>query len=461
MDLYPRQDTVELVDLQITPPGWLESFVANYQPDPKLGKRLPVPDLAFDTPEACMQFAIDLSAKNVGEKTGGPFGTGIFAHEEQTGVYMLLSSGVNRVVSNNASRGHGENLALEAASRKLGVSDLSESEPAKNGQKIVLFTNGETCAQCMDHCCASKVSKIMAAAKGADIERLTGFWEGVKPSDWRDQLAKRGIETGSLLSENAIPVLEEYARVGLIYNASAAADEPEHQPKDDSEEPEKKPENAIHLPAWVNEYLKQWKNEPHSLSPGTEPKVLATEEIQQLFSTPEGRMQFVTDLGQEAVQHGLPPIGAAVFVKAPGEAAGFDVMSVGVHLVQAEHSTSLTAPVVAASQAERLVGTFALPADRDPIVATTVISGYDLGALSWAGPSRIEYGVSMDQVPAEHPVREVLTEGLNTPTAYAKAVAELKALGELPPGQEPPALAQVNEVGVRKALDIGMCVASL
>ena len=62
-----------------------------------------------------MQLAIHLSARNVQEETGGPFGSAIFERNLKTNEAKLILVGVNRVVVLSNSTLHGETVAIQLA----------------------------------------------------------------------------------------------------------------------------------------------------------------------------------------------------------------------------------------------------------------------------------------------------------------------------------------------------------
>lgn len=76
-----------------------------------------------------MDLVIDLAARNVGNKTGGPFGAAVF--EQDSG--LLIAVGVNIVIPSLCSHAHAEMVALAMAQRRLGTYDL--------GGRICLYTS--------------------------------------------------------------------------------------------------------------------------------------------------------------------------------------------------------------------------------------------------------------------------------------------------------------------------------
>jgi tRNA(Arg) A34 adenosine deaminase TadA len=95
--------------IEISMPSWLRTFLAAQIPRD------------FSTPESRMEFVIALSAENVREKTGGPFGAAIFTLD----THELVSCGVNRVEPESLAIAHSEILAISLAERHLGAFDLA------------------------------------------------------------------------------------------------------------------------------------------------------------------------------------------------------------------------------------------------------------------------------------------------------------------------------------------------
>ena len=109
-----------------------------------------------------MQIAIDEAREGIRNGHGGPFGTAIV----KDGV--LISSGHNRVLTNNDPTCHGEVDAIRKACQKLGTHDLSGCE---------LYTTGEPCHMCLCACMWANISKVYY---GCTIEdnSLLGFRDG-------------------------------------------------------------------------------------------------------------------------------------------------------------------------------------------------------------------------------------------------------------------------------------------
>ncbi|QKK02763.1 MAG: nucleoside deaminase [Pseudomonadota bacterium] len=161
--------------------------------------------------EARMAAAISLSDQNARHDTGGPFGALVVRIEDG----QVIALGVNRVEPQQCSSAHAEIVAMSMAQRRLGHWNLA----AASIGPLQLVTSCEPCAMCLGAIPWSGVKSVLCGALTADAE-AAGFDEGVRPSDWIEVLARRGIDVRTaVLREPAARVLERYARTGgSIYN---------------------------------------------------------------------------------------------------------------------------------------------------------------------------------------------------------------------------------------------------
>lgn len=157
-----------------------------------------------------MRFVIELSGKNIHNKTGGPFGAAIF-----DGAGKLIAPGINMVIPENCSVLHAEMVAIMMAQKILGRYDLSDG----GKESFDLFATTEPCAMCFGAIPWSGVKRLVCGARCNDAEAI-GFDEGPKPSYWISALKQRGIEVvQDVLKDEAKSVLAAYAGTGgLIYN---------------------------------------------------------------------------------------------------------------------------------------------------------------------------------------------------------------------------------------------------
>ena len=166
----------------------------------------------FETLESRMRFVLDLTAKNIHEKTGGPFGAAIF--DLSSG--RLISVGVNRVMSEGCSVAHAEMMAIMLAQKTLGTFDLSQKG------KYQLVTSAKMCIMCFGGVIWSGLLEVVYSAEGSDVESIVGFDEGPCPENYKHELEKRGIHLiGPLFQDQGIHVLKMYVKEGgFVYNSS-------------------------------------------------------------------------------------------------------------------------------------------------------------------------------------------------------------------------------------------------
>lgn len=158
-----------------------------------------------------MNFVIDMSYKNVVNKTGGPFAAAVFNIKTQE----LISIGLNVVIKSNASIAHAEIMAITLAQKKLNSFSLSNRENAE----YELITSSEPCSMCFGALLWSGIKRCVSGATASDVESI-GFDEGEKPINWVDALKQRGIDyIGEVHRESAKCVLNKYYKNGgKIYN---------------------------------------------------------------------------------------------------------------------------------------------------------------------------------------------------------------------------------------------------
>jgi len=161
--------------------------------------------------EARMAFVIELSRKNIANKTGGPFAAAVFNADNG----RLIAAGVNMVTHLRLSIAHAEIIALSQAQAVLGGFDLGgEGMPV-----CELVSSTEPCAMCFGAVPWSGVRSLVCGARDEDA-RSVGFDEGAKRPDWVAALEERGIAVyRDVLRDDAATVLREYAAGGgVMYN---------------------------------------------------------------------------------------------------------------------------------------------------------------------------------------------------------------------------------------------------
>ena len=189
-----------MYELNLELPEWIDTFLAEYP-------------VVISSMETQMRFVLDLTERNIREKTGGPFGAAVF--EQESG--KLVSVGVNVVVEQNCSAAHAEMMALMLAQHKIGHYDLGDVRSVAHR----LVTSGKMCAMCLGNVCWSGIKEVVSSAEPEDVERITGFDEGPTPPDYNDQLKLRGINlVPELLREQGKKILQLYIdQNGKVYNA--------------------------------------------------------------------------------------------------------------------------------------------------------------------------------------------------------------------------------------------------
>ena len=190
-----------MYQLNLELPEWIDTFLAEYP-------------VVISSMENQMRFVLDLTERNIREKTGGPFGAAVF--EQESG--KLVSVGVNVVVEQNCSAAHAEMMALMLAQKKIGHYDLGDVGSVAHR----LVTSGKMCAMCLGNVCWSGIKEVVSSAEPEDVEGITGFDEGPTPPDYNDQLKLRGINlVPKLLREQGKKVLQLYIdQNGKVYNAT-------------------------------------------------------------------------------------------------------------------------------------------------------------------------------------------------------------------------------------------------
>ncbi len=171
-------------------------------------RRLPV----MPALEERMAAVIRFSHLNLVHQTGGPFAAGVF--EAATGKPVVI--GVNRVLAHGVSSAHAEVMALSLAQTILGTWNLG----AEGMPDLQLVVNWRPCAMCFGATLWSGVRSLVVAGSGPELERITGFDEGLVHPEWRHELERRGIAlTDNVLTDKAVAVFHEFAASGaVVYN---------------------------------------------------------------------------------------------------------------------------------------------------------------------------------------------------------------------------------------------------
>ena len=157
--------------IEIQLPEWIHNYLDS--------EKITLPNI-----EDRMRFVIKLSELNIKEKTGGPFGAGVFDDKGK-----LIAPGINMVESRRCSILHAEIVALSLAQKSLDRFDLGNG----GSLKYELVSATEPCAMCYGAIPWSGVSRLVCGARDEDA-RSIGFDEGPKLKNWIHELEVRGIE---------------------------------------------------------------------------------------------------------------------------------------------------------------------------------------------------------------------------------------------------------------------------
>lgn len=158
-----------------------------------------------------MAVAVNLSRRNVVERTGGPFGAVVV----DLATRAIVAAGVNLVVASNNSVLHAEIVALMFAEARLRRFAMGAVE----GPGYSLVSSCDPCAMCLGAALWSGVTRLVCGASGTDA-RAAGFDEGPVFDESFTYLERRGISiVRGVARDEARRVFDEYlAAGGPIYN---------------------------------------------------------------------------------------------------------------------------------------------------------------------------------------------------------------------------------------------------
>lgn len=154
--------------------------------------------------------AIGLSARNVDEGTGGPFGAIVFDQD-----HRIVAAGVNRVLPMHCTLAHAEAMAFMLAQQRLRRARLNMDEAGNRLGQYTLATSSQPCCQCYGATIWAGIDRLLVGARSEDVMSLTEFDEGPLPADWIGELESRGIAVvRDLHREAARSVLAGYGASG-------------------------------------------------------------------------------------------------------------------------------------------------------------------------------------------------------------------------------------------------------
>ncbi len=153
-----------------------------------------------------MGLAVELSRRNVLERTGDPFGAAVF----DLSTCRLMALGVNVVKPSATVAAHAEVVAVCMAGAAAGNHDLRVG----SGGPVELATSCAPCMMCQGAILGSGVSSLVIAAREEDTRSL-GLGGSSRPPDWVERLRRQGMAvTEDVLRAEAVGVLREYASGG-------------------------------------------------------------------------------------------------------------------------------------------------------------------------------------------------------------------------------------------------------
>ncbi|WP_421944476.1 nucleoside deaminase [Pedobacter sp.] len=135
-----------------------------------------------------MRLAITLSAKNVTENIGGPFGAVVVKDGE-----IVAGSG-NKVTSTNDPTAHAEVSAIRLACTKLNTFDLSG---------CVIYTSCEPCPMCLGAIYWAKIDTIYYANTKVDAENI-GFSDKFIYEELEKEMGNRSLPVVQLMRDEAL-----------------------------------------------------------------------------------------------------------------------------------------------------------------------------------------------------------------------------------------------------------------
>jgi tRNA(Arg) A34 adenosine deaminase TadA len=163
-----------------------------------------------DNDDARMALAIEVSRRNVDERTGGPFGAVVFGPDDH-----VVAVGVNCVLPLSCSVAHAEMMAFMLAQQTLGRARLNRDADDRPVGPYTLAASAQPCCQCYGAAVWAGIDRLLIGARAEDVVAETEFDEGPLPTDWVGQLERRGIEVvRDLHRDEARQVLRAYTLSG-------------------------------------------------------------------------------------------------------------------------------------------------------------------------------------------------------------------------------------------------------
>ena len=166
--------------------------------------------IAYPADTDKVALAIDLAARNVDARTGGPFGAAVFGPDDR-----IVAVGVNRVLPHACSLAHAETMAYMLAQQRTQRPRLNQAIDGAHIGPMTLATSAQPCCQCYGATVWAGIDRLLIGARSEDVESLTEFDEGPLPADWIGELNRRGIDVvRDVHRDAACEVLRVYATGG-------------------------------------------------------------------------------------------------------------------------------------------------------------------------------------------------------------------------------------------------------
>ncbi len=139
-----------------------------------------------------MQLAINLSAKNVTEGLGGPFGAVIVKNGK------VVAASANKVVPSNDPTAHAEVAAIRLACQELNTFNL---------EGCAIYTSCEPCPMCLGAIYWARLDRIYYANTKADAASI-GFDDHFIYDELDKTMSERKLPIAQLMHSEALAVFK-------------------------------------------------------------------------------------------------------------------------------------------------------------------------------------------------------------------------------------------------------------
>ncbi|QQP98854.1 nucleoside deaminase [Lysobacter enzymogenes] len=148
--------------------------------------------------------AVDLSRRNLAQRTGGPFGAAVFDIHGH-----VVAVGVDCAAAQDCPMAHAETMAFLCAQRTIRHSRLG----GMAGKTLAV--SAQPCGMCCGASVLAGIGTMLIGARRQDVVRLAGIDDGPVPADWAEELQRRGIVVRrDIHREAACEVLRQYGESG-------------------------------------------------------------------------------------------------------------------------------------------------------------------------------------------------------------------------------------------------------